>query len=463
MTPPNSTLRAHQHKTTVALALSLATVVGALACSPAAPRTDNGDSTRLDHGSGDAFNPDIAVHPDGRATVVWAQGSTSTNKAYARHYDPVMGDWGEPGAIGPALGVYRPMVEIGDDGRSLAAWIHREEGAERAFASYYNPNEGGWEPHVRLGSEYAEHERVDDIAIDHESNAYVMWSSLGYGVGVRRFDAETQRWGDTTWLQELEGDTDTRYGVLAVDAEGNVFAGWNYLNDYSGVQVRRYDVKARTWGAAVAMESPVQGEHGAPDLAVDPAGDAMFVWAFGLEDEEVSTIWAKRYDASADEWGASVALEGAGDSPWPGVRVVLDNDGNAFVVWTLDDTLYSSQFLVDSGEWTPPVAFESQYGQRARDHQLLVTADGVAVVLWVGVELTDNSLWDYYLFWSRFTPKTGGFSAPQALDLGKDYKAWPRFGADGLGHVMAAWHEDGICCGEFSDTYSSIWTARWRY
>ena len=56
-----------------------------------------------------------------------------------------------------------------------------------------------------------------------------------------------------------------------------------------------------------------------------------------------------------------------------------------------------------------------------------------------------------------------GDSAPQALDLETDYKARPKFGADGLGHVMAAWHEDGICCGEFSDTYGSIWLARWRY
>ena len=93
----------------------------------------------------------------------------------------------------------------------------------------------------------------------------------------------------------------------------------------------------------------------------------------------------------------------------------------------------------------------------------MVAADGVAVVLWVGVELNEDNYGEYYLLWSHFSSKTGSFTTPQALNLGKDYKARPTFATDGLGNAVAAWHEDGICCGEESDTYGSVWSTRWGY
>lgn len=142
-----------------------------------------------------------------------------------------------------------------------------------------------------------------------------------------------------------------------------------------------------------------------PKLAVHPNGNAVAVWV--ENSGPIFTIAASRYDATSGLWGnlkrdaATASAPGkanpkAGkiDRIYAGTREVanpqigMDQDGNAFVVWTEPDSkaIIASRLSAKARAWTAPVVIDS-INADPESIRLAVNADGNAVAMWHAINL----------------------------------------------------------------------------
>ena len=73
------------------------------------------------------------------------------------------------------------------------------------------------------------------------------------------------------------------------------------------------------------------GGGAAPQVAVDPEGNAIAVWY--QYDGALDHVWSNRYEAGSGAWGTAGKIEtdNTYNAQYP--QVVLDVEGNAIAVW----------------------------------------------------------------------------------------------------------------------------------
>jgi len=87
---------------------------------------------------------------------------------------------------------------------------------------------------------------------------------------------------------------------------------------------------------------PGPATSGGPQIAIDPSGNALAVWA---------GIWSNRYTPS-NGWGTAEELSDGGVSP----QVAIDPSGNALAVWAQWDgalSHWSNRYTPSNGWGTP--------------------------------------------------------------------------------------------------------------
>jgi PKD repeat protein len=181
------------------------------------------------------------------------------------------------------------------------------------------------------------------------------------------------------------------------------------------------------WVSTVGLSSPGVDSF-SPDVAVDPAGDAVAVWARFDPSSQVDVIQAAVRPAGGS-FGAPIDLtplsESAG-SP----RVAIDAAGDVVVVW-LDSTaggVVQEAVRPAGGSFGAPVDLSAS-GQSAFNPQIAVDAAGDAVAVW---QLFNGSV-DVVQAAAR--PAGGGFSALPDVAPGEN----PQVAMDAHGDAVAVW------------------------
>jgi hypothetical protein len=168
------------------------------------------------------------------------------------------------------------------------------------------------------------------VALDPNGNAVAVWSQRDgerIKIWANRFTSGAG-WGAA---ERIEGDdTDGSFEPqVAFDPNGNAVAVWPRLDGTrADIWANRFSPTAG-WDAAERIESDA-GNGFAPDVALDPNGDAVAVWS--QRDGVSDSIWANRFTRSAG-WGAAERIQSddAGSAFAP--DVALDPNGNAVAVW----------------------------------------------------------------------------------------------------------------------------------
>ena len=302
---------------------------------------------------------------------------------------------------------------------------------------------------MRLETDNNGNATAPKIAIDGAGNALVVWlQSDGTQINVvaSRFAAGT--WTAPTPIES--GDGNARTPALAVDAAGNALAVWSQA---AGTAVgARTDIwasrfSAGSWGAAVRIDANDIGSTYEPQVAVDPAGNAIAVWT--QYDGTRDNVWASRFTPSGG-WGVATLIEtdDANNASVP--QIALDENGNAWAVWRQHDGIrensWANRYTPASG-WGTATPIESDNTGHALAPQIAVDVAG-ALAVWVQSDGTRYNVW-----LNRYA--NGSWTAPSLLESADGNAHHPQIRIDASGKALAVWTQsDG--------TRYDIWARRYE-
>jgi len=314
-----------------------------------------------------------------------------------------------------------------------------------------------------------------EVAVDPAGNAVAVWSQPG-GISSSRYTPGGE-WGAPETISGSSQALDT--ATVAMDADGNAVAVWsqffvrsNIFCEASGPQIAmsvngsafavwaqfdgtREDVwssrytRGEGWRFPERIETNSASRVSGPQVAVDPNGNAVAVWAHS--DGTRYDIWSNRYTPSSG-WGSTarrIETDNAGDALEP--QLAVDTEGNAAVVWTQFDGMtfdvWSNRYTLGTG-WGTPERIENEDKGDASNPHIGVDAHGTAVAVWAQFD-GKRDIWS-----NRYTPGTGWGAAEriEANDLGDARE--PRIAVDPNGSAVVVWKQpDG--------TGEKIWSNRY--
>jgi hypothetical protein len=214
-----------------------------------------------------------------------------------------------------------------------------------------------------------------------------------------------------------------------MDVAGNALAGavnWSFRSEDGN------------WGVPELIEADNTGNARDPQIAFDPAGNALAVWA--QWDGTRNDIWSNRYTAGSG-WGALPELIGTGDfgnesSP----QIAMDANGNALAVWAKDDAvccrIFANRYTQGSG-WGMPGEIPGMVGS-ASTPQIAIDANGNGIAVWAAGTMPSS------IYSSRYTPGMGWDIMAELIkkDLMGGNASSPQIAINTNGDALAVWEQD---------------------
>jgi hypothetical protein len=80
------------------------------------------DALRIDNGTSSAYSPDVALNPDGYAVAVWYQYGSAHYNIYAKRYVPGFGWEGALEIDNEDQEAFDPRVALNPEGYAVAVW-----------------------------------------------------------------------------------------------------------------------------------------------------------------------------------------------------------------------------------------------------------------------------------------------------------------------------------------------------
>jgi hypothetical protein len=410
-------------------ALALAGLIAALVAAPAGAAPTLLPTTSLSAPGQNANFPIVAMDEAGDSVAVWERfdGSAWIVEASNR---AVAGDWSVPVKLSaPGQNAETPQVTMDREGDSLAAW-KRFDGADFIIEVAVRPAGGSWSAPVKLSAagETAENPRV---AMDAAGDAITTWKRDN---GTNLIVEAASRPAGDSWSAPVPISAPGRNAEaprVAIGAGGRAVVAFGRYNSSveSVVEASVFTFGQGSWTAPVPISSP-EGEF--PDVAVDPAGDAVVAWE--RPDGANYRIEASTLAAVGGGWSAAVPISAAGRNA-SSARVAIDATGEAVATWKRED---GTNFLIEAashplgGAWGTPVALSAP-GQEAEAARVAIDAAGDATVEW-----TRSDGAHYIIEMARRTA-SGGWGSATPLSVPGENALEPSVAMDDGGDAILSW------------------------
>jgi hypothetical protein len=237
-----------------------------------------------------ARSPQIALDPQGGATVVWQEEYSSALESATRSSG---GSWSAPVTLS-ADGVWAiwPQVAVDSQGNATAVWVGRVPNGRRFSAwgrriqTATRPAGGIWSAPVSISK--PGHRLVQDpqIAVSPQGDATAIWQrSNGSDLVVQG----AVRPAGGIWAAPVEITAGYgqggQYLQLVVDSWGNATAIWEGYDSSHGTTFAIQGAKRPPGGAwsrpiDISRRTKSLGE---PQIAVDPQGRSTAIWVIGAK------------------------------------------------------------------------------------------------------------------------------------------------------------------------------------
>ncbi|MDH3202924.1 MAG: Ig-like domain-containing protein [Myxococcales bacterium] len=380
--------------------------------------------------AGNAAFPEAAAGPNGEVVAVWYQSDGDRNNIWANRFTPGVG-WGvaeliETDDAGSALD---PDVAVGPDGEAIAVWHQSDGDRNNIWANRFTPGVG-WDTPELIESNDAGGAFSAQVGADSNGNAIAVWAQSDgtrLNVFANRF-TPSEGWGTPELIEADDGGTGAPQ--LAVDPSGNAIAVWAQESVDFDAWANRF-TPDEGWGTPELIEVDV-GNVQNPDVAVDANGNAIAVWA--QSDGTRPNVFANRFTPS-EGWGTAELIEANDPSAFM-QQVAVGSSGDAIAVWVDSSPtfrVWANRFTPDEG-WGSAVFIENRPGL-VDFPQVVVDAKGNAVAVWKQIDPVRASIWA-----NRLTPSSGWGTAEliDTADAG-DASGGAAVAVDPNGNAVAVW------------------------
>lgn len=338
---------------------------------------------QLSTGVGDALAPRVAVAPDGTATVVWTRYGDSDSIVEARRITPSGALDAAPIQLSKAgVKTAAPQVAVAPDGTATIVW-KRFGGYRYVIDERRIDPEGGMVPESAANVlSVSGQESVEPVvAAAADGTATVVWSRYDgsdFVVQERRVAVDGTIEATTNDLSASgEGAIEPQ---IALAPDGTASVVWTRYDSSSWVvQGRRLSATGDPAASAVSLSAAGRSAV-EPQIAVGPDGSATVVWDrfdgadFIVQSRRLDPDGAPATTLSLSASGRDAADPQVAVSP-AGTATILWSrfDGSAFVVQRRD--------LAAAGALTGPENL-SAAGRSAGDPALDWGSDGTLVAVW---------------------------------------------------------------------------------
>ncbi|UUY06066.1 hypothetical protein LRS13_11290 [Svornostia abyssi] len=219
--------------------------------------------------------PQVAVDADGDAVAVWRRSDGTNERVQAATRTPG-GAWTTPITLSAAgQDAYDPQVAVRPNGDAVAVW-RRSDGANQRVQAATRPAGGAWTTPGTL-SDAGNDAYEPALAVGANGDATTVWGR--HDGANARVQAATRPAGGA-WTSPDTVSTagqDAYPGQVGVDASGNATAVW-YRSDGANMRVQAATRPAGgAWAAPDTLSASGQGAD-YPHVAVGANGDATAVW-----------------------------------------------------------------------------------------------------------------------------------------------------------------------------------------
>jgi len=345
--------------------------------------------------------------------------------------------WLAPQPISPE-GVGAPRVAIDAQGNALASWIALGSGI---VVSSRPAGSDAWEPPSTVPAPAAV--QTDQIVLDGTGGAGVVWTAAGGGgvLGAAILPSGSDAFGPAQTLSAPGSFVIAPR--LATDGRGGMVAVWEERPGTQGngvVMAATRAPGADGFGPAEALSDPAEAAT-QPDVALDPAGNAVVVWVGGPGGAR--SVRARSRPAGG-AWAPVVTVSAATVAGLT-ARVAVDPSGAAVAAWVAtgaDDTTLQTATRSPAGAWSAP---EDLGPALINDPPAaLAEPDGTDTIVYTRPDGTRMQLA------ARVRPPGGAWSAtedlspdPVALGPALPFFNGERAGAGARGGVVAVWTRAG--------------------
>lgn len=325
---------------------------------------------------GDNSTPAVAVTPDGTIVAAWVRhfpdengfrlGSTIDSRRFEN------GAWTDVETIAnitTPTGEYSGAVTLAADGQGnvLAAWwqdqktiwVNRFDGSAWGTPELLSTSVRNLGPPA-LGANAAD-KGVLAWLQDTQPNdsTETAGGPSERSLFVSNFDGSAWTPGTRVGHMSFVGYEGAEGTVIDVNPEGSAWVAWLQTRDNTNgtgfrVDAQRYDAPGDTWSppeTIVARDWTI----GWPDVAIDPAGNAIASWQpIDLADDSSKRVLdASFYDPDTSAWGpfAPVNEDDGVTEPDP-LNVEMTADGDVFALWQETDGVYWRRFDAASETWS---------------------------------------------------------------------------------------------------------------
>lgn len=347
--------------------------------------------------SGTAEFPQVAVDASGNAIAVWYQSGTGGADIWTNRYTAATNSWGTAALI-ENNAIYA-QIAVDSVGNGLLVWNRNSGAIGSVWAKRYTAGTG-WSTAARIEAGSTNSAGRPQIAVDANGDALAVWNRFNGGsrndIWANRYTATTNTWGTAVLIETGNAGT-AENPKIAVDANGNGVALWNYFDGArNAVMAAHYVAATGTWGPAAISLTANAGSAGDMRVAFDASGNAIAVWDQGKANGLGSDIWANRFTPSAG-WGTAALIEtnDAGSAGF--ARIAIDGSGNALVVWQHQEgftryDIWANRYTAGVG-WGTAALIETDNAGSALRPQIAVDGSGNAIAVWEQSDVNHLGIW----------------------------------------------------------------------
>jgi hypothetical protein len=291
----------------------------------------------LSEDGGNAFEPEVAVAPDGATTVVWRRFNGLNMIAQAATRPAGSSVFGSPQDLSVGLrNAYEPQVAISPVGGATTVVWRSYNGADETIRAATRPagSDTFGAPQELSATEGNAYEPQVAIAPDGATTVVWIRDSLDsdFIVQAKTRPANSETFGATQSLSE--GVQDAVQAQVAVAPNGATTVVWQ-TNDgiNSVIQAATRAAGSSSFGTPRDL-SATGGDAGSPQIAIAPDGATAVVWYRSEGSNDV--VQASSRAAGATAWSAPVALSESREvnrDPLPAIAAA--NDGAFTATWEL--------------------------------------------------------------------------------------------------------------------------------